>query len=475
MLTRILHSAIQNCGLRAGQVILVGVSGGPDSLCLLDALTRLGYRTIAAYFNHQLRQEAEAEQAQVERLATGLQIPFVSGLGDVAGLAREQGKSIEETARELRYAFLFESARAHHADAVAVGHNADDQVETVLMHLLRGSGLAGLCGMRFRSMTQWDDCIPLVRPLLGVWRDEIMGYCAQTGLQPLLDSSNLERAYLRNRVRLDLIPILEGLADGTRQRIWNFSQLAADDLQLMDAMEDAAWQNCVMEQAPGSIRFDLAALRGQPEALQRRLLRRGAAKLRPLGDGLSLKHTLRAVEHLQSGATGRKIELGDQLLLRKTAAILLLEDQGMSRDIGRFPCMLAVDPLAVALNEPIALGQGWFLLAEECDPPAKGEWLVAIDSLQLEAWLDAGALTGPLHIRHPRSGDRVQPLGMPQGSQKLSDFWINHKIQVDARKRWPLVVCGDEIVWVPGFAPGHRVRVQPTTSRSIHLVVRREK
>lgn len=475
MLTRIQHNAANNCGLSAGQVVLVGVSGGPDSLCLLDVLSRLGYCTIAAYFNHQLRPEAQEEQDQVEQFAARLQVPFVSGSGDVAGLAREAGKSTEETAREMRYAFLFECARAHRADAVAVGHNADDQVETVLMHLLRGSGLTGLRGMGYRSITQWDDGIPLIRPLLGVWRDEILGYCANAGLHPLLDSSNLERTYLRNRVRLDLIPVLEGLADGARQRILNFSHLAADDLQLMDAVEDAAWQRCVVEHTPGSIRFNLAALRDQPEALQRRLLRRGAVKLRPLGGGLSLKHTLRAVEHLQSGAPGQKIELGDQLLLRKTADILLMEDQGMPRDTGRFPSMLAADLLPVALNEPIALGEGWFLLAEDCDPPTQGEWFLAHDGLQLDVWVDAGVLTGPLHLRHARSGDRVQPLGMPQGSQKLSDFWINHKIPVDARKHWPLVVCGDEIVWVPGFAPEHRVRIQPTTRRSIHLVLRREK
>ena len=216
MLTRILQSATQNCGLRAGHVVLVGVSGGPDSLCLLDALYRLGFQSIAAYFNHRLRPEAEAEQDEVKRFATGLKIPFVGGSGDVARLASDQGKTIEEAAREMRYAFLFESARAYCVDAVAVGHNADDQVETVLMHLLRGSGLAGLRGMDYRTLTQWDDRIPLVRPLLGLWRDEIMGYCAETGLQPLLDSSNLERAYLRNRIRLDLVPALEGLAAGAR-------------------------------------------------------------------------------------------------------------------------------------------------------------------------------------------------------------------------------------------------------------------
>ena len=474
MLTRILQSATQNCGLRAGQVVLVGVSGGPDSLCLLDALFRLGFQTIAACFNHRLRPEAEAEQDQVERFAAGLQIPFIGGSEDVARLASDQGKTIEEAAREMRYAFLFESARAYCADAVAVGHNADDQVETVLMHLLRGSGLAGLRGMGYRTLTQWDDRIPLVRPLLGVWRDEIMGYCAETGLQPLLDSSNLERAYLRNRIRLDLVPALEGMATGARQRIWNFSQLAADDLQLMDAVEDAAWRSCVVEQVPGAIRFALDALRGQPDALQRRVLRRAALKLRPSGDGLSLKQTLRAVEFLQPGATGRKIELGNRLILRKNAHGLLLEDPAIPQEAGRYPCMLAADPLTVSLHEPVALGEGWILSAEECNPPAEKVWRQARNGFQFETWLDAGALTGPLYLRHPRRGDRVQPLGMPEGSQKLSDFWINHKIPAHARKLWPLVVCGDEIVWVPGFAPGHRVRIQPTTARSVHLVVRRE-
>ncbi len=474
MLSRIFETAIQKCGLRAGQTVLVGVSGGPDSLCLLDTLTRLGFRTIAAYFNHQLRAESEDELVEVGRVAASLQIRFISGRGDVAATATKMGKSLEEAAREMRYAFLFNSARENHADAVAVGHNADDQVETILMHLLRGSGLAGMRGMAFRSLTQWDDRIPLVRPLLATWRKDILAYCNTAGLQPSLDASNLDRHFFRNRIRLDLIPELEMMAPGVRRRIWNLSQLVADDLDLMDSIEEQSWRLCVMEQGPDYIQYDLTALRGQPESLQRRIIRRGAAALQSTGDTLSMDSTLRAVKFLQTGTRGRKIELEGPLLLRVQGDRLLLTNRTYRAATGAFPHMSIADGALLEVDGEIELGMGWVLHAETCRPPAEDELHQPLQALQMDAWLDADALPGQLSLRRPRAGDRYQPLGMQAGRQKLSDFWINRKIPADVRKDWPLLVCGDEIVWVLGFAPNQTVRVRPETVSCIHLMLRRK-
>ena len=159
------------CQLTPDRNILVGVSGGPDSLCLMEALRQVGYPIIVAYFNHRLRPDSEIEANALEKTVARKMVSSVFEEGDVRGYAESEGLSIEEAARTLRYRFLFEQARAYEAQAVAVGHTADDQVETVLMHFLRGAGLTGLKGMSYRAfLPAFDENIPVVRPLLDVWR-----------------------------------------------------------------------------------------------------------------------------------------------------------------------------------------------------------------------------------------------------------------------------------------------------------------
>src|SRR4030067_3134889 len=176
---------LDECQLEPTRKVLIGVSGGPDSLCLLDVLTQLGYPLVVAHFNHQLRPEAQLEAEQVRRFAESHGLSFVMGERDGRSFAREQRLSLEEAARVARYRFLFEQTEESGAQAVAVAPTADDQVETVLMHLLRGSGLAGLKGMSPRATpNSWSQTIPPVRPLLGVGRSEGLAYCEERGLKP---------------------------------------------------------------------------------------------------------------------------------------------------------------------------------------------------------------------------------------------------------------------------------------------------
>ena len=178
----------QQCQLDRHLPLLVGVSGGPDSICLAHQLLRTGYQIIIAHLNHQLRPEASLEAKQVEQLALGWGIPAIIDSVDVGRYAHVHHLSTEEAARELRYQFLFRAAIQSGAQAVAVGHNADDQVETVLMHLLRGAGPAGLRGMRWRSLPNpWSQTIALVRPLLSVWRTDIEAYLRANQLNVLQD------------------------------------------------------------------------------------------------------------------------------------------------------------------------------------------------------------------------------------------------------------------------------------------------
>ncbi len=178
MLDRIAN-IIQECQLHTENCLVVGVSGGPDSLCLLHSLHHLGHQVIAVHVNHGLRPEADKEEQQVKQFADHFGIEFICSHVEVMKFAVHASLSIEEAARNLRYTSLFEQARRSGAHAVVVGHNADDQVETILLHLLRGSGMVGLRGMDYRTLpNQWSQEIPLLRPLLSTWRSEVQDYIA---------------------------------------------------------------------------------------------------------------------------------------------------------------------------------------------------------------------------------------------------------------------------------------------------------
>ncbi len=474
MLLQIEETAFTECGLRRGQTLLVGVSGGPDSLCLLDGLNRLGFHLIAAYFNHQLRSEAKNERDYVQTVAGKMGVDFISGSGDVTGFAQSHGLSIEAAARELRYRFLFSSARNLKADAVAVGHNANDQVETVLMHLLRGSGLDGLSGMAFRAMTAWDGTIPLVRPLLRTSRAEILEYCDKVGLIPVVDGSNLEPVFLRNRIRLELMPELDKLAPGATQRIWNFSRLAAADLHIMKDLEEQAWQACLLEAGDGRVLMDLMKLNDLSDALLARLLRRAAAHLRPSGEVLDLENTYRAVQSIRKPKLKRTIELAQNLLLTADENVLQLAKRDYQPIYDQFPCMGNSELIVPGLPFRKRLGSGWIISFEPVSRPSQDQLKTKRGQLQFEAWFDSGSLSGQVCVRTPQPGDRLRPFGMAEGSQKLSDFLINRHIPVGARQTWPLVFCDGEIAWVPGFAPAQPFRIRPETEACVCMKIYRE-
>ncbi len=215
--------------------------------------------------------------------------------------------SIEEGAREARYRFLFEQARERRAQAVLVGHHANDQVETVLMHLLRGAGLAGLRGMQLRSCPNaWSDDIPLIRPLLNIWREEILAYLSERGLAFETDESNTDPSYTRNRLRYELIPYLAGYNPEISGTILRMSELLQGEYELVEKSIETASHDCQLQPGNGYIVMSLSAWKKQPLALQRSLLSKGAALLDPGLRDLDYAAIERAVVYLSSHTSGRR-------------------------------------------------------------------------------------------------------------------------------------------------------------------------
>ncbi|MBN2388173.1 MAG: tRNA lysidine(34) synthetase TilS [Anaerolineales bacterium] len=449
------------CGLIAGKPVVAGVSGGPDSLCLLDVLQEAGYTVIVAHFNHCLRLDADREAAAVQTMAAARGLDFITDSADVGAHAANQGFSLEQAARILRYHFLFAAARVRGAQAVAVGHTADDQAETVLMHFLRGAGLSGLKGMSPRTrLPEFDPGIPLVRPLLGLWRADTEAYCRERGLQPVYDLTNADPAYLRNRLRLELIPELEQHNPRFKQALVRSAQVLQGDFELLGEVLDAAWERAVCGQEAGYVAFARPALEGMSLALRRNLFRRAATTLRPGLADLDFAALERAAALQPADLTGglRIFVEADKVYLAACEADLPLGD---------YPRVGEPATLVSHLD----LDGGWTLSADSL--PLEGDdW--SSNTNPWTAWLDAELVGNSLMVRARRAGDRFQPLGMPDGTLTLQDFFVNLKLPQRARANWPLVCAGEQIVWVAGFRIAHPLRVTAGTRRVLRLHLRKK-
>ncbi len=474
-LARIKHSLQDECRLSPDRPVVVGLSGGADSLCLLLVLEQLGYPLIAAHFNHRLRAEAGEDAQSAQLAAERLGVPFVYGEASVGELAQKEGLSIEEAARVLRYRFLFENARQAGAQAVAVGHTADDQAETVLMHFLRGTGLAGLRGMPpCSAATEWDDRIPLVRPLLDIGRAETVACCQAAGLEPAFDRTNLDPSYTRNRVRLELIPFLETYNPQVKQALLRLSRSAAGDYAIVEAAAQAAWERARIEEGTGFVVLSLTGLSGLSRAMLRNILRVAVGRLRPGLRDVDFDLLDRAAGFVEQPTRTLKLDLANGVSLSRGGGRLFVYEHGAAVLPSAWPRL--PDGQGTALDVPghVEVGNGWVIAAEWANVGREQTpWQAAEPGMH--AWLDAGCLVLPLEVRARRPGDRFAPLGMDGHSLKLSDYFVNEKLPQLARARWPLVCSGDQIVWVPGFRPADACRIAGDTQRTVHLCLRPEK
>jgi tRNA(Ile)-lysidine synthase len=459
------------CLLVRDRPIIVGVSGGPDSLCLMEALRQAGYKLIVAHFNHQLRPEAAEDARAVEKTASRLMLGSVIDGADVRAHAEADKLSIEEAARNLRYRFLFNLAREHNAQAVAVGHTADDQVETVLMHFLRGSGLAGLKGMTHRTVVEtFDDQIPIIRPLLDYWREETVVYCAANGLRPHYDSTNDSLNFQRNRIRHLLLPTLESYNPKFREAIQRMSQsLKADHDFLNDAME-SSWAKSLVELGKEEVIFDYANFSGCSLGLQRNMLKRSLQHLRP---GLDVTFSVleRATDFInrhEISSTRVNLKGGLRMFRESDRIYICTPEAGLPFNL--WP-QLSTGEEPVQIPGQLDLTAGWKFTSERWGIPALALEHAERNEDPYQVWLDADKLPQNLSLRNRRSGDQFEPLGLEGHRQKLSDFMVNEKMPQRAREHWPLLSADDVIVWVPGYRPAHPFRLTESTRNVIYFSI----
>jgi len=463
--------------LTPGTGIVVGVSGGPDSLCLLHLLRRLAgdqdLRLHVAHLHHGLRgADADADAAFVRRTAADWGLPCTVEWADVPALAERSKTAVEEAARHARYAFLERVARHVGARTVAVGHNADDQAETVLMHFIRGSGLAGLRGMLpCTPLGEAEKSLLLIRPLLDIPRADILAYCDAHGLEPRFDRSNLDTTYFRNWLRHKVLPLLAQHNPNIHRVLQRTAQVVADDYALLRSLLAETWPRVVLEEDAERIVFNRQVWRSLPTGLQRSTLREAVHRLRRSLRDIGFVHVENAVQVARSGTTGDRATLPRGLMLTVEYGRLTVADADAAPllpDWPFLPARAALLPVRLPGHTPLP-DSPWALEAKILPrkdlPP---QWNRNPDPWQ--AFLDERAAAGELGLRTRRPGDRFRPLGMGGHTVKLSDFLTNRKVPRAARDRLPLLVRGDaQILWVCGQRPDESAAIGPQTERVIHL------
>ncbi len=426
----------------AGDMVVAAVSGGADSLCLLYILHELapllGLRLHVAHLDHALRPGSAGDTLFVAAQARALGLPYTVDRLDVGAMARHERLSVETAARTARYLFLRAVAAAEGARVITTGHTRDDQAETVLMHLARGSGLNGVAGMAPRR----DD---IARPLLEISHAEALAYCAAEGLAPREDESNRSAEYRRNGVRHAVLPRLDELYPGASANIARAARLLADDLTLIERLGRRALDDAIL--STDVARVELSALywnNAEPE-LRPHMLRLLLDQL--LGDaaGFDERTYTLMLAACAPHAPDTTLTLPKVLTLVRRGDTVTL---GRPEPTPPPPLQDAVLPIPGQVATEVGL-----LRADRATAPH--DWSSTPPDV---AYLDPVAAGSTLTVRAWRPGDRVRPLGMA-GTRKVQDLFVDRKVPRARRRRIPIVEGTRGIAWVAGLCIGEEYRV----------------
>jgi tRNA(Ile)-lysidine synthase len=444
--------------LSPGDTVLIAVSGGPDSVCLLAALhalsNELGISLHVAHLDHMFRGRESADEALfVANLAKRLGLPSTIESVDAAALCRERGLSVQAGAREARYAFLSRAAEMIGASRIATGHTATDQAETVLLRLLRGAGSAGLAGIppvrgRF------------IRPLIETTREQVLEHLAQSRLAFVTDPSNTKPLYTRNRIRLELIPILKQFNPRIVEALAAEAALLKDEGEALDLIVETAYQ-AITEKRGDGFAVQREAFLALHRAIQRRLLRRLADALAHGPSGLSRVQVDEALQFMSAATTGRTMRLPAKLAIERSYERFLI---GPSTAAAPFTYTLMV-PGRTAIPECGIEVEAILCSSREAPPDTNYCW---------QALFDYDKISLPLQVRNRRPGDRFHPAGLGGKSKKLQDLLVDAKVPRQRRDTVPLLCSGTEILWVMGMRIDQRFRAQADTKQRLLVQVKNQ-
>jgi len=457
MLIDKVRETIKKFGLiEKGDKVLVAVSGGPDSTALLLALNGLkqsfGLKLKIAHLDHMFRSKDETknDHEYVSALAKRLSIPLVYKRIDVPAYAGETGLSLEEAAREKRYGFLLEAAREVRAKKIALGHTLDDQAETVLMRLIRGSGSGGLRGMP--PMRPLDGAF-IVRPLIEVWRKEVEEYLKGTGIRPRQDATNLMRKFLRNRIRHELMVLLKKYNPNIKEVLARSAQNLSCDYEVLSDLIDKTFMGCAKIKGD-CVTVSLKRLKGKKAGIRRGILRKAIEASKGSLRGIDYSH-IEDIEDLMKAGKGA-MDLPGRIRVTRTKHELVF---GRTKAEAALPKVWRRIPVPGTTFIPelkLTFDARFTESRAKRGKPRTAECM------------DFGKIKEPLYIRTWEKGDRFRPLGMAR-EKKLQDFFVDQKVPRGKRGRVPLLVSGKDIIWVCGLRLSDAVKITGGTKRILKV------
>ena len=456
LLLKVKRTLSQYRMIEAGNGVLVGVSGGPDSIALLHLLwnlkKELAFSLTAAHLNHRLRgEESDGDENFVRQIAAKLGVSLITESVEVAKVAERESLNLEDAARRERYSFLLKTAKSLSLSKIAVGHTRSDQAETFLLRLLRGSGMRGLA-----SIYPVKDSI-FIRPLIETSREEIIAYLEENNLGYRVDSSNYDLSFKRNYIRGVLLPLLKNDASKNIEEIlFRTAEVLREEDDFINSHTTYLFGKLARIE-DGAVIFNVSQLREQHLAIRRRLLREGISHLKSDTRRITFSHGEKTLQLLDEEKRGKRISLPDKVIIERKGG-----------------------ELVIRRREPPPAEEFSYVISFPGEAHIKEvNQKFKLTSLPLEefqrryhlktggcAFLDRAKLSQPLIVRNRRSGDYFFPLGA-RGYTKLKNFFINKKIPREERDKLPLFISRGKICWVAGVQIGESFKVSDTTKEVV--------
>ncbi len=438
--------------------ILIALSGGPDSVCLLHALKNLeinyNIKIYAAHLNHKIRGiEAQKDALYAAKLCDELEIPFFVKAIDVPAYAKDKKMTMEEAARKLRYDMLFEVKRRIGANKIAVAHNLDDQAETVLMRLIRGTGITGLKGMDYKR----EDGV--IRPLMDTLKVDILSYCEKNNLKPRIDHTNLETEYTRNKIRIKLLPFIEQeFSSNIKDTISRMANILREDSDYLEVEAQKIFESQVLELSDTKIRLDIEELRSIHSSLAKRLIRIAIKNMYKTLDGVDNIHIEDVLSLVRNNKNQIKLNLPKGLMVYKTSDNLIFSFEEISFENKNYNYILKVDGY-IEIDEIGRRIESKVMSKEKCMTLPTGQYTKAFDYDKIK---------GDLIVRSRLEGDRMKPMGLG-GTKKLKDILIDLKIPREKRNSIAILSDDKGILWLMGHRISEDYKIDENTKRVIRI------
>lgn len=454
---KVVATAKKHLMFSGGEKVLIGLSGGPDSVCLLhvlDSIKNVFELDLAAvYVDHGLRPaETGDEIAFCKELCAKLDIPFAAKSVDVKSYAKEQKMNKQEAARELRYKIFFEAYYEMKAHKIALGHTADDQAETLLMRLFRGSGPTGLAGIPPVRKN-------IIRPLIETERKDIERFLEDRKIGFIIDSSNEKKDYLRNKIRLSLFPMLREFNPDITETLSRTAAILRDEERYFEVIVTKTLMKLITRKTDSRLELFLSPIEAMDRVILRRVLRRAVEETKGLR-GISFIHIEDIIGLIKNGKAGDRLYLpGGIRVIKKYSTFLLTSEP---------PVTLDSYPLTIP-GETILKEAGILINASIVEYPGEARVAGILADLAL---FDADKLVFPLVARPREDGDFFYPLGFGK-RKKIQDFFVDEKVPRDERDRVPLITSMDDVIWVLGYRADDRFKVTEGTARVLKLEVKK--